>query len=175
LLWAFPSFLLSFFLANKYAHEHVSLHTCVCWHLDCAQIFRDEVRGKCPPVYEDVCSETKASIFLSMMCIEFSLSWCLNSDPKLHNCLLKLKIELRVAASTHVLGMQDITIGLDTLFLDYFSGMWCTTKTVLICMYYVNDGVLNCIIGLYIQLNVFLELYLLGTPGNGLPWCYDSK
>ena len=174
LFWAFSSFLLSFFLANKDAQEHVSLHTCFCWHLGCVQIFRDEVRGKCPPVYEEVFSETKASVFLSLLRLVFFLSWCLNSGLQLNTCLIELKIELRFAARQKVLGMHDTMIGMVYLLMAYNSGMCCTIMSVLIRKYYVNDGVLNCINGLYVHSNIFWALYLIGRTENGLPWCYGS-
>ena len=92
LYWAFSPFLLSLFLANKYAQEHVWLHKSSCRYLGCVQILRDEVRGKIPPVYEEVVSETQVFVVLNLLRIALLLSWWLNLGLQLHMCLRKLKI-----------------------------------------------------------------------------------
>jgi len=173
LLWDLPSFLLSFLLALKRAHAHVVLLTCVCWHLDCVQTTRDEVRGKSPFVYEDACSETKVFFLSSKFWIEFLLSWC--TTPELNPChhLLTLKLEVNFAIYPHASGLQPLKAEQNTLLLGSFSEVWCSTKTVSIAVYSVFTGKLNCIIGLYYLWNVSLKF--IWRAGTGFPQGNESQ
>ena len=170
LLWTFLSFLLSLLLATKFAPTPVALHTCVCWHLDCVQTGRDDVRGKSPFVYDEDYSETKVFIFSSVLWLEFSGSWCPYLDLQLCPCLPKSKLELSFAARTFASGVKTSKSGQNILSLAYVSELWYLTKPVFTYVYSVLNGTIICIIGLFIILTVFPEFYFFGRAGIGLPW-----
>jgi len=171
LFWAFSYSLLSLFLVSEYAQKHVSLRTCFCWYLALLQNFRDEVKGKRPLVYEDLFSETRTSVFLSLFRFTSIFFWCIDSGPRLNPSKLKLKSELRIEACQTVLRMHDSLLGLFILLLEFYFGMYCTIISVLVRKHCVNDDALSCLNGFLIHSVAFRSLLVLGRTGCGLPLC----
>jgi len=106
---AFPSSSLSLPLVSKYAQRRVSLHTGLCWHLVFLQTDWDEVKGKCPLVYEDLLSETRNSAYLSFSWFSWffcSLSGCLIAGLQLNPDKAELETVLDYEAWQHVIGIS---------------------------------------------------------------------
>jgi len=135
LLWTFPSFLLSSPLASKLAPTLVVLHTCVCWHLDCVQLGRDEGRGKSPIVYDEDHSETKMFIFSSVLWLEFSFYWWPSLDLHLRTCMPKMKLELSFAAHIFAFRVMISKTGQNMQSLISVSELWCITISAVTCVY----------------------------------------
>jgi len=107
LSWAFPLSSLSLPLVSKYAQRRVPLHINLCWHLVLQTVW-EEVKGKCPLVYEDLLSETRNSAFLSFSWFSWffcSLPRCLIAGFHLNHDKDELKIVLGYETCQHVFGM----------------------------------------------------------------------
>ena len=172
LSWHFSYSLLSLSLACKHAQEYVFLYTCCCWHLGCLPKHRDEVKGKCPIVYEDSFSETTSSFIMAFFWLFFALFWCNSPSPQQTTCALGLKTELRFSARLHVVVMHvNMPAVIVLLTAHYFCLCWYIQSTYRWQSPVFFDN-LSCIKGHYAPLNFSWSL-LFRRPENGLLRCYD--
>ena len=171
LSWTFSYSLLSLSLACKYAQKYVHLYTCCCWHLGCLPKYSDEVKGKCPIVYEDSFSETITSFIMAFIWLFFSLFWCNFSGPQQTTCVLELKTELRFTARPHVVVMHATLPAIAVLLTVYYFRLCWYIQSIYSWSSSVYFDNLSCIKGSYAQLSIFWSL-LFRRTGNGLLKCY---
>jgi len=159
LSWTFPLFLLSLPLTLKFAPTLAVLYTGVCWHLECVQTGRDEVRGKSLFVYDEALSETKLVFFDCVLWSYFNVQLSLYITQPWTELSLAVQI---AAESMRFSQFRQIV-------LPYITEIWCNIKPVLIyAVCRLHDSVF-CITGLNIILIVSLDYYLFGRARIGLP------
>uniref|UniRef100_A0A7C9A7X8 Uncharacterized protein n=1 Tax=Opuntia streptacantha TaxID=393608 RepID=A0A7C9A7X8_OPUST len=159
LSWTFPLFLLSLPLTLKFAPTLAVLYTGVCWHLECVQPGRDEVRGKSSFVYDEALSETKLVFFDCVLWSYFNVQLSLYITQP----WTELSIAVQIAAESMRFSQFR------QIVLPYITEIWCNIKLVLsyaVCR--LHDSVF-CITGLNISLIVSLDYYLFGRTRIGLP------
>jgi len=112
----------------------------------------DEVKGKCPLVYEDMFSEARPSSLLGFVqkhvfrCTYFywhltffQIVWDEVQDTRSPPYLHVLRAETRLDASKRVIGMQDSSLGPHTLMLGFLFGMYWLSMMAVFQLQFVND------------------------------------
>jgi len=165
LSWTFSYVLLSLSLACKYAHEHVLLDTCFCWHLAFLPRLRDEVKEKYRIVYEDTLSETKSSIFMTFLLVFF---WCYFSGPQQIPREPALQSALQTLARAPVGVVYDNLAALVVLWIVHYSWLYWFIQHISSWQNDVFLVGLTCIKGFYAQLYIIWSLLLLGWLGHSL-------
>jgi len=153
----FPLFLLSLPLTLKFAPTLVVLYTSVCWHLECVQPGRDEVRGKSSFVYDEALSETKLVL---LNCLLWSHLYV-----QLYLFLTQPWTELGIAAQieAEITRLRQFR----QIGLPYIIAIWCNIKPGIIYAHCRLPGAI--LSGLNFILIVSIDYYLFGRTRIGLP------
>uniref|UniRef100_A0A7C8ZB71 Uncharacterized protein n=1 Tax=Opuntia streptacantha TaxID=393608 RepID=A0A7C8ZB71_OPUST len=170
LSWHFSYSLLSLSLACKHAQEYVFSYTCCCWHLGCLPKYRDEVKGKCPLVYDACFSEASPSFIMAFFWLFFAFFWCNSSGTQQTTCALGFKTELRFSARFHEVLLHVNWPAIPVLLTVHFLCLCWYIQSTYCWQSSVFFDTLSCIKGHYAH-GLFPGHFFSRRSENGLLQC----